>query len=286
MRKYMLAAVAAAAIASPAAARDGSVYVGVELGGMIVEDSKFNFTDDLHDVNNAVLVDYSMGFDGDLVAGYDFGMFRGELELGYKRAGIDEVQLDPALLPAANAENTIFDADGHGRVLSVMGNVMIDFGGETGWSGFLGAGAGLASVKVNADFDATVPTVPGTSFGFSDTDSGLAYQVIAGVRTALTDNIDVGLKYRYFTTKSFDLEDDADNVTTLHGRWQSHSLLASLIYNFYTPAPPPPAPPPPPPPPPAPATQTCPDGTVILATEACPAPPPPPPPPPPAPERG
>ncbi|QNM84022.1 TonB-dependent receptor [Sphingomonas sabuli] len=42
----------------------------------------------------------------------------------------------------------------------------------------------------------------------------------------------------------------------------------------------------PPPPPPAPATQTCPDGSVILATEVCPAPPPPPPPPPPAPERG
>ncbi len=46
----------------------------------------------------------------------------------------------------------------------------------------------------------------------------------------------------------------------------------------------PPAPPPPPPAPPA--TQTCPDGTVILATDACPAPPPPPPPPAPEPERG
>jgi iron complex outermembrane receptor protein len=52
------------------------------------------------------------------------------------------------------------------------------------------------------------------------------------------------------------------------------------------PPPPPPLPPAPPPPPPPPATQTCPDGTVILATEMCPAPPPPPPPPPPAPERG
>jgi hypothetical protein len=48
----------------------------------------------------------------------------------------------------------------------------------------------------------------------------------------------------------------------------------------------PPAPPLPPPPPPAPATQTCPDGSVILATDTCPAPPAPPPPPPPAPERG
>lgn len=42
------------------------------------------------------------------------------------------------------------------------------------------------------------------------------------------------------------------------------------------------APPPPPPPPPPPATQTCPDGSVILASDTCPAPPPPPPPPPPA----
>ncbi|WP_265535894.1 autotransporter outer membrane beta-barrel domain-containing protein [Sphingomicrobium astaxanthinifaciens] len=40
----------------------------------------------------------------------------------------------------------------------------------------------------------------------------------------------------------------------------------------------------PPPPPPAPATITCPDGTVILATDPCPPPPPPPAPPPPMPE--
>jgi hypothetical protein len=40
------------------------------------------------------------------------------------------------------------------------------------------------------------------------------------------------------------------------------------------------------PPPPAPATQTCPDGSVILATDTCPAPPQTPPPPPAAPERG
>ena len=50
------------------------------------------------------------------------------------------------------------------------------------------------------------------------------------------------------------------------------------------------APPPPPPPPllPAPATQTCADGSVVLATDLCPSPPPPPPPPAPdaSPERG
>jgi iron complex outermembrane receptor protein len=42
----------------------------------------------------------------------------------------------------------------------------------------------------------------------------------------------------------------------------------------------------PPLPPPPPATQTCPDGSVILATDVCPPPPPPPPPPPSSGQRG
>jgi iron complex outermembrane receptor protein len=65
-------------------------------------------------------------------------------------------------------------------------------------------------------------------------------------------------------------------------------LAATIDFKPRHSAPLPPAPPPPPPPPPpaAPATQTCADGSVILATATCPAPPPPPPPPAPAPERG
>jgi len=53
-------------------------------------------------------------------------------------------------------------------------------------------------------------------------------------------------------------------------RWKMASAAALL--------PPPPPPPPPLPPPMAPATQTCADGSVVLATEMCPPPPPPPPP--------
>jgi hypothetical protein len=67
-------------------------------------------------------------------------------------------------------------------------------------------------------------------------------------------------------------------------------LGLDVLWGGAPPAPPvveaPPPPPPPPPPAPPPATQTCSDGTVILATDVCPAPPPPPPPPAPAPERG
>ncbi len=63
----------------------------------------------------------------------------------------------------------------------------------------------------------------------------------------------------------------------------SHGFSAGFRVSLGSPEIAPPPPPPvveaPPPPPPPPATQTCPDGSVILATDACPAPPPPPPPP-------
>ena len=83
------------------------------------------------------------------------------------------------------------------------------------------------------------------------------------------------------------------NGNTYPGTWDAlgRYLWVGATIDFIPPnkapmAPPPVVAPPPPPPPPPPATQTCPDGSVILATETCPVPPPPPPPPPPAPERG
>jgi hypothetical protein len=123
----------------------------------------------------------------------------------------------------------------------------------------------------------------------------MALTGIAGVRYALTPNVDAGLKYQYLHTGKLNFNDafalNGTNFTTsAKGNYDSHSVLASLVYNFNSreaaPAPiPAAAPAPPPPPEAAPATQTCPDGSVILATSSCPAPPPPPPPPAPV-ERG
>jgi hypothetical protein len=111
----------------------------------------------------------------------------------------------------------------------------------------------------------------------------------------VTPNVDVGLKYRYFHTAKLSFNDaftvnSVPFTTSARGNYDSHSVLASLVYNFNSSAPAPapiPAavPAPPPPPPPAPATQTCADGSVIPATAMCQAPPPPPPPPAPA-QRG
>src|SRR5689334_12594666 len=208
MRKYLLAAVAAAAFATPAAARDGSGYVGLDAGFLFPRDTHLDATvdygvDGVTDYNNAAQVHYKTGYDVDLIGGYDLGMFRLEAELGYKRAKVNEVRLGEALLADLTVQsgspvgltndNFDFESSSSARILSGMVNGMFDFGNEDGWSGFLGAGAGIASVKM-----------------FGDTDSTWAWQAIAGVRVALSPNIDVGLKYRYFNTGKVHFNDDID----------------------------------------------------------------------------
>lgn len=284
MRKLVILALASTIIGTPAIARDGSAYVGFEGGAMRPIDTNLDFDSAPVSVNDGVKVDYGAGIDLDIVAGYDFGAVRAEAEFAYKRASVNDVRVNPDVF----ATPLNLDADGSGRVLSVMGNLLLDFGDDDGWSGYLGAGAGLARTKIRADLDGVGL---GASTGFSGSDSGLAWQVVGGIRRPISDNVDLGLKYRFFNTRvSFDDEDVQGAPVELDGRFRSHSLLASLIFNFggAEPAPPPPPPPPPapPPPPPPPATQTCPDGSVTLASDVCPVPPPPPPPPPPAPERG
>jgi opacity protein-like surface antigen len=100
----------------------------------------------------------------------------------------------------------------------------------------------------------------------------------AGVQQNVMDGLYVKAEARYsrYGRKQF---------TPTNGAGHSHTLtgLLGIGYEFGAAAaapPPPPPPPPPPTPPPPPATQTCPDGSVIPATDACPPPPPPPPPPP------
>ena len=48
--------------------------------------------------------------------------------------------------------------------------------------------------------------------------------------------MDLGLKYRFFNTKKLNFSESGGQVPfDLDGRFRSHSLLASLIYNFAPP---------------------------------------------------
>ncbi|WP_312846582.1 OmpA family protein [Sphingopyxis sp. PET50] len=137
-----------------------------------------------------------------------------------------------------------FDLNGDSNALSFMVNAMLDFGDDDGLQGFVGGGAGVARVSVEPVFAGPF---------LDDSDTGFAWQAIAGVRAPLTRNWDVGLKYRFFNADNLDLVDQRGrDVST---RFRSHSILGTLTYNFGGAEPPPPpvvVPPPPvvvPPPP-------------------------------------
>jgi opacity protein-like surface antigen len=283
-KSILLAAAVLALAPSAALARDGLPYVGIEGGVIKPEKLKLDYQLRGLSVPNGLTFEHKTGFDLDLIAGYDLGLVRAEAEFGWKRASVTGATIAPAI----QFNNTgPLAAQGNTRVLSAMANLLLDFGKDDGLQVYGGAGLGVARLSLENAISG-----PGVAAGRSidGNDRSLALQLIAGMRVPINYNMDLGLKYRYFRTQ-IDLR-DATNPTAienLEGRFRTHSVLASLIFNLGKqpePLPPPPVAQPAPPPPPPPATQTCPDGTVILATDACPVPPPPPPPPPAAPERG
>lgn len=271
MRKYLLAAVAACAISSPALAQDVGPYVGLEGGYIFKADNEFDIAIDGVQYDDALEIDYKNGYDFDAIAGYDFGSIRGELELGYKRLKIDDFEVsDDLIVGLGGTAGQQFTPDDLGvgdrvSVLSGMVNLLFDIGENTGPNFYAGGGVGLARVKA-----------------LDEKETGFVWQLLAGVTTPVSNNVDVGLKYRFFNS-SGDFEDAEDGPGfDASGRFSSHSLLASLIFKFGAPAAAPvyvaPAPAYVPPAPvvttPAPvATQTCYDGTVIPATSSCPLPP-------------
>jgi opacity protein-like surface antigen len=294
MRKYLLAATAAAVISTPAFAAANGPYVGIEGGVTFPQSTDLDVILNNTSATPATTTSYSNGYNLDwkkpgwnidAVAGYKLGLFKLEVEGGYQRAKLKSANASSTLLTdvstASGTTATVSDL-GIGSKMGVKyltANALIDgdFGG--GFGGYAGAGYGRAWA----------------SYG-GDKDNAAAVTGIAGLRYALSSNVDAGLKYQYLHTGKLNFSDafavNGTNFTTsAKGNYDSHSVLASLVYNFNSreaaPAPIPAAAPAPPPPPPpaAPATQTCPDGSVILATSTCPAPPPPPPPPAPA-QRG
>ena len=139
-----MAAAAAAAISTPAVARDHSGYVGLE-GGVTFPKSNLHIdaTDSsyfgyyLYNYTGSYTATfkthYKTGIDADVIGGYDFGMFRLEGELGYKRAKHDHYSL--------SGFGSV-DADGKTTAYSAMVNGLIDFGRDDGVNFSVGGGVG------------------------------------------------------------------------------------------------------------------------------------------------
>lgn len=269
MRKLVMGlALASTALTAPALARDGEWYIGVDGGVTIVEDLEF----DVGAVDNGITVDSDTGYDVGGYVGYDFGGFRLEGEVSYREADPENLSAPTSGFPVGDFAPPFTTGDfpgvaGSTNVLAFMLNGLLDFGEDDGVQGFIGGGVGVARTDVRY-----IAQTSDGGPGVDDSDTGFAWQALAGVRAPVSDSWDVGIKYRYFNSDSLSVIDRTGRE--LSGRIRTHSLLGSLIYNFggedpVAPPPPPrPAPPPPPPrpvaPPPPPPVAVCEKGPYIV----------------------
>jgi outer membrane protein OmpA-like peptidoglycan-associated protein len=212
MRKIALAlATASTIIASPALAGDGQSYIGVEAGAVFPGD--IEVVDRTTGDETIIETGNNWNLDADVLVGHDFGKFRLEAEVGYKEFGLE------SFIPAGTSVSTAID-DGNVTVLSSMINALVDIGGNDGVGFSFGGGLGIAGVDAEVDSPALV----------HDEDIALAWQGIAALRVPVSDNVDLGLKYRYFNVEGIKMNDSFGDA--MKTDLTSHSVLGSLIFNF------------------------------------------------------
>ncbi len=179
-------------------------YVALRLGVCFLDDA--NLSEE--GVPFSIDTEFDTGMVIEGAVGYDFGMFRAEGEIGYRKNDIDKF----------SALGISLSADGDIDALSFMANGYLDFENQTALTPYIGAGIGYATVSAN-DI-----SVGGIDVGDED-DSVFAYQLGVGVGYSATESLIVEIAYKYFATSDPDFEDT-------EAEYDSHNILIGIRYAF------------------------------------------------------
>lgn len=226
MKKLFLAAALASAASGTVAHAEQGPYITIE-GGAVKNERA-----DLRVNGNVVRNDRSKyGWEAGGAIGYDFGKFRLEAE-GFHH----ESDLKSQARPSGTYTRDSGQLSGNSNTTAAMGNILFGVGHWGGMKAYAGGGVGWARVFLAENSVGLNP--------IRDHDSGFAWQALAGITMPISHNVDLGVKYRYFRPDGAD--HFTNSVGTLHQTsLRSHSLLATLTFNFGQEAAPPPPPPPP-----------------------------------------
>jgi OOP family OmpA-OmpF porin len=230
---------AVAATISIGGAQAQTFYLGAE-GGWSVLNNQSNTAAGFPTVNSR----FDSGFAAGARVGYEMGPWRFEEEYVYRRNGLNRVTA---------AGFTPGGIKGERQSHAIMTNVLYDInlpalglGPALPVTPHIGAGIGAVNIKDRA-------FAPGLGRFFDDEDWQLGYQAIGGLRYNITPAVAFDLDYRYLATTEATFRVPG-NGTKYKTGYDTHNLMASLVYRFG----PPPAPPPiavPPAPPAAPVVQ-------------------------------
>ncbi|RMF07560.1 MAG: OmpA family protein [Alphaproteobacteria bacterium] len=155
--------------------------------------------------------------------GYDLGDLRVEGEILHLRNDVDEFAFsnDGGLGAALVGVN---DADsGSTRATAGMFNLLYDIDTGSAVTPYLGAGLGWGKVKFN-NYAAAGSAI------LDDSDSVMAYQLIAGLRARVSQAVDLTAGYRYFGTEDPKLTDALGQ--SVDADFNAHVFLVGLVWKF------------------------------------------------------
>jgi OmpA-OmpF porin, OOP family len=213
------------AIIPVGAAQAQTFYLGAEGGWTVLNNQNSNAAG-FPTVNSR----FDSGFAAGARVGYEMGPWRFEEEYVYRRNGLDRVTA-AGFSPAG--------VKGDRQSHAIMTNLLYDInlpalglGPSLPVTPHIGAGVGAVNLKDRA-------FAPGLGRFFDDSDWQLGYQAIGGLRYNISPNIAFDLDYRYLATTKATFRVPG-NGTKYKTGYDTHNLMASLVYRFG----PPPAPPP------------------------------------------
>ncbi|UTW56638.1 OmpA family protein [Kordiimonas sp. SCSIO 12610] len=193
---------------------DDGFYAGLQLGVTLADDARVNATGDLF--ANA---DADPGLLSGLFLGRKVGKWRYEFEYAARRNSYDQVNfVDGGPFNIVGLR----DSGGHQESDAFMANVHYQFGEIADWKAFIGAGIGFARMDVS-NLNTTLGTI------VNDSDTQFAGQGMVHAARKLTDNVELGLGYRYFRTALGDFQ-TPDGIADF--RFQNHELFARVTWLF------------------------------------------------------
>ncbi|MDC9824029.1 outer membrane beta-barrel protein [Devosia sp. ZB163] len=148
---------------------------------------------------------------------------RGEVEVSTGSLGLNDVTISGG--PAAPVDGSVALplTDGSASTTYLLGNVWFDIDTGAGFTPYVGAGVGVGFVSA----DAVIGAPLNASVDLSGW--GLAYQVGAGVKIDVADNIALDLGYRWKAIVDAEVEGNGNDAVADYG---SHVVQAGLTFGF------------------------------------------------------
>jgi opacity protein-like surface antigen len=203
-------------------------YVSLFGGASWLEDVDIEY--DFEDVQDyEVNAETEVGFIvGGAIGTHVMDNLRVELEVAYSENDVDKIDY----FDAGDGSRDSYDASGKFGILTFMGNVWFDIPFGEVISPYIGGGLGVAFVDGNEAYD----DFDNGADIFDSSETAFAFQVGAGLRWHVAENIaiDVGYRLRGIDGVDFDNNESTGNSTSDYradSMW-SHNVIGGVSFGF------------------------------------------------------